>query len=159
MWPRCPTWIFYLSWLLTAIHGFTFLPVWYGLIKWQSKKGRGMKEFERLKHLTTKIQEKISNMWCVVRFGIRHYLAFTWSSERMRMHANAFFYHHVVFICLHELARHSNRSVKCKHSQSDDVWMLLPNFTVSWELQCNVILHRITSCILEHLCGAVQCFH
>ena len=44
------------------------------------------------------------NMWCVARFGISHYLAFAWSFERMRMHANAFFYLHVVFIRLHELA-------------------------------------------------------
>ena len=36
-------------------------------------------------------------------------------------------------------------------SKSNDVWMLLPDFIVSWELQCNVSLHCITSCTLEHL--------
>ena len=29
--------------------------------------------------------------------------------------------------------------------------MLLPDFIVSWVLQCNVILHCITSCTLEHV--------
>ena len=29
--------------------------------------------------------------------------------------------------------------------------MLLPDFIVSWKLQCNVTLHCITSCNLEHL--------
>ena len=42
--------------------------------------------------------------WCVSRFGISRYLVFAWSFERMPMHANAFFYLHVVFIRLHELA-------------------------------------------------------
>ena len=30
-------------------------------------------------------------MWCVLRIGISHYLAFVWPFERIRMHANAFF--------------------------------------------------------------------
>ena len=74
------------------------------------------------------------------------------------MHANAFFYFHVVFIRWHELPWHSNRSIKCQtfdcHSNGqtlaiNDVWMLLPDFIV-WELQCNVIPHCITSYTLEH---------
>ena len=50
--------------------------------------------------------------WCIGRFGISHYLAFAWSLKRMRMHANAFFYLHAVFFRLHELAWHSNGSIK-----------------------------------------------
>ena len=34
--------------------------------------------------------------------------------------------------------------------QSNDVWMLLPDFKVSWQLQCNDNLHCNTSCTLEH---------
>ena len=41
-----------------------------------------------------------------------------WSFKRMRMHANAFFYLHVVFIRLYELAWHSNGSIKWQK-----VWM------------------------------------
>ena len=37
-----------------------------------------------------------------------------WSFERMPMYANAFFYIHVVTIRLHELAWHSNGSIKCQ---------------------------------------------
>ena len=54
----------------------------------------------------------------VARFGIlyvmRHQLAFTRPFEHVRMHANAFFYLHVASIRLHELAWHSNGSVKCQ---------------------------------------------
>ena len=53
-------------------------------------------------------------MRCVALFGISHYLTFAWTFEHMRMHANAFFYLHVVFIRLHELAWHSNESIKCQ---------------------------------------------
>ena len=35
-------------------------------------------------------------LWCITRFGISHYLTFVWLFERMQMHANAFFYLHVV---------------------------------------------------------------
>ena len=56
--------------------------------------------------------EQKAYMSCVARFGISHYLAFAWSFERMQMHANAFFYFYVVFIRLHELAWHSNGSIK-----------------------------------------------
>ena len=35
-------------------------------------------------------------LWCITRFGISHYLAFVWLFECMQMHANAFFYLHVV---------------------------------------------------------------
>ena len=43
-----------------AIHRFT-IPIWlYCLIWWQSKKGRGTKELEQLKHLSLKIQEVAS---------------------------------------------------------------------------------------------------
>ena len=55
-----------------------------------------------------------NNMWCVVRFWISHCLAFAWSLERMRMHANALFYLHIVLIRLYELAWHSNGSIKCQ---------------------------------------------
>ena len=51
-------------------------------------------------------------MWCVARFGVSHYLVFVWSFERMRMHANAFFYLPVVSIGLYELAWRSNGSIK-----------------------------------------------
>ena len=79
------------------------------------------------------------------------------------MHANAFFYLHVVFIRLDEYGIRTGLSidkrlnaiqmgrVPLKHMQSNDVWMLLPDFIVSCELQCNVILHCITSFTLEHL--------
>ena len=53
-------------------------------------------------------------MWCVARFWNSHYLAFAWSFERTRMHANALLYLHIVFIHLHELAWHSNGSIKCQ---------------------------------------------
>ena len=53
-------------------------------------------------------------LWCVARFDISHYLAFAWLFERMRMHANAFFYVHVVFIRLHELVWPLNESIKCQ---------------------------------------------
>ena len=49
-----------------------------------------------------------------MQFGISHFLVFAWSFERIQMHANAFFYLHVVFIRLHELAWHLNISVKCR---------------------------------------------
>ena len=54
----------------------------------------------------------VFNMWCVVQFGMSHYLAFVWSFERMRMHAHAFFYLPVVSIRLCELAWRSNGSIK-----------------------------------------------
>ena len=54
----------------------------------------------------------IVHKWSVARFGIRHDLAFAWLFERMWMHANAFFYLHLVFIRLHKLAWHSNVSIK-----------------------------------------------
>ena len=45
-----------------------------------------------------------------------------------------------------------------EHYQSNYVWMLLPDFIVSWELQYNVIIHCTTSC-RTLICSAVQCFH
>ena len=66
------------------------------------------------KHIETEIHVKNKHMWCVARFWISHYLAFAWSFERMLMHANALFYLHIVFIRLHELAWHSNGSIKCQ---------------------------------------------
>ena len=59
------------------------------------------------------------HMWCVARSGISHYLAFAWSFERKRMHANAFFYLPVVSIRLCELAWRSNGSNK---SQTLECW-------------------------------------
>ena len=53
-------------------------------------------------------------MWCIARFEMSHYLAFAWTFEHMQMPASAFFYLHVVFIRLHELAWHSNGSIKCQ---------------------------------------------
>ena len=47
---------------------------------------------------------------CVARFLI----LFAWSLERMRMHINALFYLHIIFIRLHELAWHSDDSIKCQ---------------------------------------------
>ena len=57
---------------------------------------------------------RVLYLWCVARFGISHYFAFAWSFERMRMHANTFFYLHAVFIRLHELPWHSNGFIKCQ---------------------------------------------
>ena len=54
----------------------------------------------------------ITYRWCVVRFGISHYLAFLWLFGRMKMRTHAFFYLPVVSICLFELAWCSNGSVK-----------------------------------------------
>ena len=50
----------------------------------------------------------------VARFGISHYLVFAWTFEWMQRYANAFPYLHVVFNRLHELAWHSNGSIKCQ---------------------------------------------
>ena len=57
-------------------------------------------------------------MWCVARFGISHYLAFVWSFKRKRMHANTFFYLHLVSIRLGELAWSSNGSIKSQTLES-----------------------------------------
>ena len=101
----------------------------------------------------------IVHMWCITWFG-SHYLAFAWSFERMRMHANVFStFMSFLSVCmtLHGIwtaqshLKRLNTIQKGKHLQSNDVWMLLHDFIVSWELQCNVILHCITSCTLEHL--------
>ena len=54
------------------------------------------------------------------------------------------------FIRLRELARHSNGSITVKHFNAIETGML-PDFILSWELQCNVIFHCTTSCTLEHL--------
>ena len=54
---------------------------------------------------------EVIHMWYAVQFGISHCLAFVWSFECMRMHANTFLYH-VISICLYELAWHSNGSMK-----------------------------------------------
>ena len=71
---------------------------------------------EKAKHLYLCLGQTLEykQLWCVARFWISHYLAFAWSFERMRMHANALFYLHIVFIRLHELAWHSNGSIKCQ---------------------------------------------
>ena len=44
-----------------SIHRFTIYPGLCQQIKWWSKKGKGTKELEQLKHFSTKIQEVTSN--------------------------------------------------------------------------------------------------
>ena len=64
------------------------------------------------KHIGLILDERLNfteRMWRVAQFGISHYLAFAWTFERMRIHANALFY-----LRLHELAWHSNGSMKCQ---------------------------------------------
>ena len=97
-------------------------------------------------------------MWRVARFGISHYLAFVWSFERMPMHANALFYFHIVFypfawvsMAFERVYQLSNISMPLKRLNTSNPMTLLPDFILSWELQCNVIFHCITSCTLEHL--------
>ena len=82
----------------------------------------------------------VSNMWCVARFGINHYLACAWSFERMRMHVNAFFYLYVVFIRLHELAWHSNVSIKWQTFECHWNGQAL---TISWRLNVASWFHSI----------------
>ena len=53
----------------------------------------------------------VVHLWCVVRFGISHYLVFVWLFDGMRMHANAFFYFYVVSVLLYESAWRSNGSI------------------------------------------------
>ena len=77
------------------------------------------------------------HMWCVARFGISHYLAFAWTFERMRMHANAFFYLHVVFIRLHELAfkrvyQMSNVWMPFKRVNTSNLMTFECCFLISW---------------------------
>ena len=82
-------------------------------------------------------------MWCVARFGISHYLALAWPFKRMRMHANAFFYLHVVFISLHELAWHSNWSIGLLMS---NVWM---PFKRVWRLNVASWFHSIMTIAMQ----------
>ena len=97
----------------------------------------------------------------------------------VQTHANAcyaFFYLLVISICLNELAWRSNRSIYFQtlefqsrrlgastRRKSDNVWMLFPDFKVSWELQCNVILRCNKLCIFTSkktcICSAAQYFH
>ena len=60
----------------------------------------------------------LQHVWWVARFVISQYLTFAWSFKRMRMHTNAFFYLHVVFIRLHELTWHTNGSIKWRTFES-----------------------------------------
>ena len=88
--------------------------------------------------------------WSAAQFVISHYLAFAWLFECMLMHANAFFYLHVVSIYLHELVGHSNGSIKCQ--MLDCHWN-------TRNQNCNAMSSFITSCTLKHTFSAVQCFH
>ena len=52
------------------------------------------------------------DMGCILPFGISHYLAFLWLFECMQMHANNFFYIHVVSTRFYPLAWRSNGFIK-----------------------------------------------
>ena len=79
-------------------------------------------------------------MWCIARFGIKNYLAFLWSFEHMRIHANVFFYRHFVFIWLHDLAWHSNRPIKC---QTFECHSNAQKLAIWWRLNVAFWFHSI----------------
>ena len=116
-------------------------------------------------------------MWCVARFGISHYLAFVWSFEHIWMHANFFFFVHVVSICLYELVWRSNGSIKfpALEYQSNGLGASTHSNIMTFECcfliskyheNCNAIssVTAIRHVPLHHgtlffFCSAAQCFH
>ena len=83
-----------------------------------------------------------TQLWCVGRFGISHYLPFVWSFERTRTYANAFFYLTVVSTRLYDLAWRSNGSIKCQtlEYQSSNLTTFECCFLISkYHENCNVM--------------------
>ena len=74
------------------------------------------------------------------------------------MHANACYHFFLPSCCFYLFAWVSMAFEQVY--QMSNVWMLLPDFIVSWELQCNVSLHCVSHVPWNtFICSVVQCFH
>ena len=109
-------------------------------------------------------------MWCVERFGISHYLAFAWPFERMRVHANAFFYRMwFLYVCMSvsmafkRVYQMSNVKMPFKRVNTSNLMTFECCFLISqYHENCNAMLSFTVLCHVPwniFICNAVQCFH
>ena len=117
----------------------------------------------------TSIRRFGANMWCVARFWICQYLAFAWSFGRMRMHANALFYVHIVFtvswvsMAYARVYQMSNIWMPFKRVNTSNIITFECCFLIPYYHKNYNVMSSLT--VLRHvrwstfICSAVQCFH